>query len=122
MAMEDMTKLLLSEWNALLMAAVWIVMAIAERAFPDHFEKGRLVNRLEPFFPVAICVVMASLVPGPWMPPDALLSQKIVLGVILGAGAYNFAGIAKRVGLNPFVAKLAPVRNRRKAEAADADQ
>lgn len=102
----DMTKLLLSEWNALLMAAVWIGMALAERAFPSAFEKGRWGNRLEPVFPVAACVVCAVLVPGPWMPPEASIAQKLILGTVMGAGAYNFAGFAKRLGLRPFITQL----------------
>jgi hypothetical protein len=102
----DLTKLLLSEWSALLMAAVWIISALAERAFPHYFEKGRWGNRLEPVFPVVICTVCAVFVPGPWIPAEMLNAQKVVLGVILGAGAYNFAGLAKRVGLTPFLTGL----------------
>ena len=111
-----MTKLLFTEWNVLLMAAVWVLMAVAENAFPAHFEKGKIINRLEPLFPVVICLGFATLVPGPWMTPEATLGQKAVLGVILGAGAYNFAAMAKRFGFTPFVAKLAPKRRKPEVE------
>ena len=107
-----MTKLLLSEWNVLLMAAVWICMSIAEHAFPMHFEKGRLVNRMEPMFPVMVCVAFSTLIPGPWIPPETTLGQKLILGVILGAGSYNFTAMAKRFNLTPFVAKLGTKRRR----------
>lgn len=103
----DITKLLLSEWNAFLMAAVWIIMTIAERAFPEHFEKDRWGNRLEPVFPVLMCTLCAVFIPGPWVPDGVNAVQRAILGVVLGAGAYNFAGFAKRVGLTPFITNLA---------------
>lgn len=112
----DITKLLLSEWNAFLMAAVWIISALAERAFPHHFEKGKWGNRLEPVFPVLACTACAVFVPGPWIPAGLSVAQRLVLGVVLGAGAYNFAGLAKRVGLTPFITGLGSQRRRRSDE------
>jgi hypothetical protein len=117
----DITKLLLSEWNAFLMAAVWIVSALAERAFPQHFKKGKWGNRLEPVFPVLACTACAVFVPGPWIPSGLSTAQRIVLGVVLGAGAYNFAGLAKRVGLTPFITGLTnPKEALQEAEAVKA--
>lgn len=106
----DLTKLLLSEWNAFLMAAVWIVSTLIERMFPQHFEKGGWGNRLEPVFPVVACTLCAVFVPGPWIPAGLSTAQRVVLGVVLGAGAYNFAGLAKRVGLTPFITNFAQKR------------
>ena len=121
----EMTSLLLREWNALLMASVWVAMAVAERAFPEHFAPGRLVNRMEPVFPIVACTLCAVFVPGPWMPDDVVIGQKVVLGVVMGAGAYNFAGLAKRFGLTPFITKLAPQKlasKRRSAAVAESKQ
>jgi len=115
-----MTKLLLSEWNVLLMAAVWVCTAIAERAFPTQFEKGRLINRLEPLFPIVACIIFATMVPGPWMPTEGVtIGQKVILGVILGAGSHNFTAMAKRFGLTPFVAKLNASKRKSRVESLD---
>jgi hypothetical protein len=114
----DMMKLLLSEWNLLLMGAVWILMALAERVAPAAFEKGKWVNRLEPVFPVVICCICAMFIPGPWMPEGINMAQKAVLGVVLGAGSYNATGMAKRFGLTPFIANLKLRREKKPSESA----
>lgn len=96
MALDD---LLLNQWNVLLMAATWSVMIFAERALPEAFAPGAWANRLEPMFPLAVCTAAATFVPGPWMSANVTWAQRLVLGVILGTAAYNFGGIAKRLGL-----------------------
>jgi len=98
-------ELLLREWNLLLMFAVWTVMVLVERIRPDWFEKGHIVNRAEPLFPISVCTFCSMFVSGPWLPSDApvTLAQKAILGVLLGAGAYNVGGLAKRFGLTPFL-------------------
>lgn len=106
-------RLLTSEWNVLLMAAVWIVTALLEAVFPEHFENGRLAHRLEPVFPIALCVFCAVAIPGPWMPPNALLGQRVVLGIVLGAGSHSFISVAKRFGLTPFLASLMKKKKKR---------
>ena len=105
--------LLIREWNLLLMAAVWIVMATAEAAYPEGFEPGRLLNRLEPVIPLALCVGCARWIPGPWMPEGVNNAQKLILGVVLGWGAYNFTALAKRLGVRDLLTRA---RRRRTGE------
>lgn len=97
--------LLVREWNLLLMAAVWIVMATAEAAWPEGFEPGRLLNRLEPVIPLLLCVGCARFIPGPWMPDGVNNAQKLILGVVLGWGAYNFTALAKRLGFRDMLSR-----------------
>lgn len=98
-------ELLLRDWNVLLMFVVWMGMIIVERIRPDWFVKGHIVNRAEPLGPIVVCTVCSTFVTGPWLPDDmpVTTAQKVILGVLLGAGAYNFGGLAKRFGLTPFL-------------------
>lgn len=97
--------LLLREWNLLLMAAVWIVMATAEAAYPEGFAPGKMLNRLEPVIPLVLCVGCARWIPGPWMPEGVNNAQKLILGVVLGWGAYNFTALAKRLGFRDILSR-----------------
>ena len=97
--------LLLREWNLLLMAAVWIVMATAEEVYPEGFKPGKFFNRLEPVIPLVLCVICARFIPGPWMPEGANNAQKLILGTVLGWGAYNFTALAKRLGFRDLLAR-----------------
>ena len=97
--------LLLREWNLLLMAAVWIVMATAEEVYPEGFKPGKFFNRLEPVIPLVLCIVCARFIPGPWMPEGANNVQKLILGTVLGWGAYNFTALAKRLGFRDLLAR-----------------
>ena len=97
--------LLLREWNLLLMAAVWILMTTAETVYPEGFKPGQLLNRLEPVTPLVLCVGCARFIPGPWMPEGVNNAQKLILGVVLGWGAYNFTALAKRAGLRDLLAR-----------------
>jgi hypothetical protein len=99
----SLVDLLAREWNVLLCAAVWILMVTIERLLPWHFEKGRLMNRAEPLIPLSICVFCSVFVPGPWMPDDVNDAQRLILGVILGALAYNGGAMLKRSGVTPFL-------------------
>lgn len=108
--MKIIDELLLREWNLFLMAAVWIFMATLEHALPEHFVKGRALNRLEPVIPMGLCVFASVAVPGPWMPEGTAAAERLVLGVLLGWGAYHFAGLAKRFGLNTLLFKKSAPR------------
>lgn len=99
----NLVDLLAREWNVLLCTAVWIVMVMTERMFPDQFERGRFMNRAEPMIPLSICVFCSVFVPGPWMPNDVNEVQRLILGVILGAFAYNGGAALKRSGITPFL-------------------
>ena len=108
--MKIIDELLLREWNLLLMAAVWILMAVLEHALPEHFVKGRALNRLEPVIPMGLCVFASVAIPGPWMPEGAAAAERLILGVLLGWGSYNFAGLAKRFGLNTALFRVSTPR------------
>lgn len=93
---------LLTEWNAVLIVAVWVIIQSLRRALPAQLgPKGRWA-RLLPLMPIGMCVG-ACFVPGPWLAPDELIGQRIALGVVLGAIAANGHAIASKLGLQALL-------------------
>lgn len=102
----DFFDLVTRGWNGLLIGAVACVLVAIEMAVPELFEKGKIGNRTEVFIPMGLCIVCSSFVPGPWMPENVLMSQKIVLGVIMGFAAYTTSGAVKRYGARFIAEKI----------------
>ncbi len=100
-------KLLCNQWNLFLIGLVWLSLHTMQERFSELFEKPKLGWRLLPFLP-ALITVPASFVPGPWFPPElqATVPMKLLLGCMLGFAAYNFGGIANRLGLTTVANKL----------------
>lgn len=94
----DFFELVMRDWNAYLVGAVAVLFVAIEAAVPELFEKGKIGNRLEVFLPIVLCVCASTFVPGPWMPPDVVVGQKVVLGVLMGFAAYSASGVVKRYG------------------------
>jgi hypothetical protein len=115
----DFYNLVLSGWNLPLVTAISVLLFAMEAVVPELFEKGRIGNRLEipaHLVPAVLCVVF---VPGPWMPPDVVVGQKVVLGIIIGALAYVVSGTLKRYGLRGLVDVL---RGRLSGGSAEEDK
>lgn len=94
----DFFELVTRGWNGLLVSAIAAVMVASEMAVPELFQRGRIGNRLEVFAPMSLAVVCAVYVPGPWMPEDVVVGQKVVLGVLMGTASYFTSGVLKRYG------------------------
>ena len=94
----DFFELVTRGWNGLFVGAVACLLVAAETMIPELFEKGKIGNRLEIPIPIALSVIGATVVPGPWMPDNVLMSQKVVLGILMGFAAYTSTGFVKRYG------------------------
>lgn len=93
---------MLSTWDLLLIFLVWLGLYTVEERFPEPFTKPRLGWRLMPFIPGFVCVP-CMFVPGPWLPDTATWPMRVLFGLLLGVLAYNFGGIANRLGLGKIV-------------------
>lgn len=101
---------LLTHWNALLIAAVWIGIQSLKRAMPDEwFDPGKIAARLLPLAPMVACNI-AVWVPGPWLDPAESAGQRVILGTILGAMTANFHTIASKLGLHSLLRLEADTR------------
>lgn len=95
---------LLTNWNVMLMGAVWIGVQTTKRILPDSwFDEGKLLAELLPSAPVAICMVCAMFIPGPWLDPSTAMSQKAVLGLILGGGSAYAHVWSSKLGLHKLL-------------------
>lgn len=95
-------RAMISAWDLLLIFLVWIGLHTVQERFPEPFVRPKMGWRLLPFLPMLICVP-AMFVPGPWMTVEAGWLEKVAFGCLLGVLAYNFGGIAIRLGLVKMV-------------------
>lgn len=117
----DFFELVTRGWNGLLVSAVAAVMVAVEMAVPEAFQRGRIGNRLEVFAPMGLAVLCATAVPGPWMPDDVVIGQKVVLGVLMGTAAYFTSGVLKRYGASYIADKMrVAAKKKPKKEESDA--
>lgn len=89
---------MITNWAWLLIFLVWLGLHTVQERFSEFFTKPRLGWRLLPFMPPLVCVC-CCFVPGPWIPESSTWPMKVVFGALLGVIAYNFGGIANRIGL-----------------------
>ncbi len=111
---------LLTEWNAVLIVAVWVLIQSLRKALPAQLGPKGAHARLLPLMPIAMCVA-ATFIPGPWLAPDELLGQRIALGVVLGAIAANGHTIASKLGLQAFLGLEVDETKARARKAARAE-
>jgi len=94
--MTEFTDLLWRLESVLIMAAVWVLMSAAKKVFPDKMQLA-IVARVLPLIPIALCSG-AVWIPG--LAPDGIqVGPRIMLGVVLGAGAGQAHKILKQTGL-----------------------
>ena len=91
-------------WDALLIFLVWLGVHTARERFSEWFTEPRIGWRLMPFIPSLICVP-CMFVPGPWLENAGSVTwpMRVLFGAMLCVVAYNFGGIAKRLGLADVV-------------------
>ncbi len=125
--MFNLEEFLLNKWNALLCVSVWVGIQTAKRMLPDeYFDKGRLLARLLPIAPIAICCA-AVWVPGPWATGEETAAQLLILGVVLGAVTSNIHTIASRLGVHQILGvesdtrKIADKRKRTSKKVDESD-
>jgi hypothetical protein len=119
-SMFDMTSLL-TQWNGMLIVAVWVAIQSLKRALPDEwFDDGKTLARVMPLFPI-IATSIAVWIPGPWLDPHETAAQRIILGIILGAMTSQVHTIMSRLGLHDLLGVEADTRKlTKKAPAEDA--
>ena len=94
--MTEFTDLLWRLESVLIMAAVWVLMSAAKKVFPDKMQLA-IVARVLPLIPIALCSG-AVWIPG-LAPSGIEVGPRIMLGVVLGAGAGQAHKILKQTGL-----------------------
>ena len=94
--MTEFTDLLWRLESVLIMAAVWVLMSAAKKVFPDKMQLAN-VARVLPLVPIALCSG-AVWIPG-LAPSGIEVGPRIMLGVVLGAGAGQAHKILKQTGL-----------------------
>lgn len=99
--MFDLTKIF-TYWNLLLIVGVWTLVRTLTKAFPSLVDKQHLANKVIAFLPITLCSG-AMWIPGPWLPAEASIGEKVVLGLALGALTLNGDVIAKKIGLQKFL-------------------
>jgi hypothetical protein len=94
--MNEFTEILWRLESLLTMAAVWVLMSAAKKTIPKVMQNP-LVIRLLPLVPIALCSG-AVWIPG-LAPAGIEAGPRIMLGVVLGAGAGQAHKILKQTGL-----------------------
>lgn len=93
---------MITSWGWLLIFLVWVGMHTVQERFSEFFTKPKLGWRMLPFMPSIVCCV-CCFIPGPWIPPEATAPMRLLFGTLLGVIAYNFGGVANRLGLGKIL-------------------
>lgn len=117
---------MITPWAWLLIALVWVGLHTVQERFSEFFAKPKLGWRLLPFIPSCVCAA-CCFVPGPWIPESSTAAIRVLFGAMLGVIAYNFGGIANRLGLNKLldaigIKMIVEKTKRKEPVAADTEQ
>lgn len=99
---DHLLDIITTGWVPLFIFLVWYGLNMVQERFSETFEKPKMGWRLLPFIPLIVCVP-CSFVPGPWIPPETTIIEKLILGCFMGIAAYNFGGIANRLGIDKLL-------------------
>jgi hypothetical protein len=84
--MKEFLSYLVQTENLLIVAAVWVLISAACRAFP-RLKAHRLWARIAPVLPILLCSA-AVWIPG-CADPELGIGSRILLGIVLGAMVAN---------------------------------